>query len=217
MATGQLIFQPPKFDWHVENQQLAFEEWKGQVILALKASNRERWYVTIIGFLGKESFKWWNNLPILKQEENKKNPDEVFKAIADILKVSTPYWNHTDEMLSNIKQGEHESTDQLDQCIKDLVERCQYQTEPEKMVHRTELLFHAKKHFEVKKWVRSKKKREDIMYQALLQHAKEHEMTVKDFNWHKSNGAVATAAIIDEIKTFKFKKGNGYRAKGGPG
>ena len=50
------------------------------------------------------------------------------------------------------------------------------------MVHRTELLFHAMKHFEVKKWVRSKKKREDITYTALLQHAKEHEMTVKDFN-----------------------------------
>ena len=52
-------------------------------------------------------------------------------------------------MYSNIKQGEHESTDKLDQPIKDLVERCQYQTEAEKMVHRTELLFHATKHFEV--------------------------------------------------------------------
>ena len=74
MASGQLIFQPPKFDWHVEDQQLAFEEWKGQVTLALEASNinRERWYATIIGFLGKEGFKWWNNLPISKQGEIKK-------------------------------------------------------------------------------------------------------------------------------------------------
>ena len=44
------------------------------------------------------------------------------------------------------------------------------QTE-EKLVHRTELLFHATKHFEVKKWVRSKKQWEDITYQALLQYA----------------------------------------------
>ena len=81
MATGQLIFQSPKFDWHIEDQQLAFEEWKGQVILALEASNidRERWYATIISFLGKEGFKWWNNLPISKLEENKKNPDEVLR------------------------------------------------------------------------------------------------------------------------------------------
>ena len=77
-----------------------FEEWKGQVVLALEASNidRERWYATIVGFLGKEGFKWWNNLPISKQEENKKNPDEVFKAITDTLEVSTSYWNHIDEI-----------------------------------------------------------------------------------------------------------------------
>ena len=137
-----------------------------------------------MGFLGKEGFKWWNNLPISKQEENKKNPNEVFKAIADTLEVSTSYWNHIDEMYSDIKQGEHESTNQLDQCIKDLVERCQYQTEADKMVCRTELLFHATKHFEVKKWVRSKKKREDVTYQALLQHTKEHEMTVKAILQH---------------------------------
>ena len=41
---------------------------------------------------------------------------------------------------------------------------------------------------------------------------------VKDFK-HKSNGGIATATTIDEIKTFKFRKGNGHRAnfKGGPG
>ena len=74
------------------------------------------------------------------------------------------------------------------------------------------MLFHAMKHFEVKKWVRLKKKREDIMYQALLQHAKEHEMMVKDFNQHKSNGGIVTATIIDEINSFKYRKGNGHRA-----
>ena len=42
---------------------------------------------------------------------------------------------------------------------------------------------------------------------------------VKDFNQHKSNGGIATATIIDEISSFKYKKGNGYRAnfKGHPG
>ena len=42
MASGQLIFQPHKFDWYVEDQQLGFEGWKGQIILALKASNIEQ-------------------------------------------------------------------------------------------------------------------------------------------------------------------------------
>ena len=82
-------------------------------------------------------------------------------------------------MYGDIKQGDDESIDKLDQCIKNLVEKCQY-TEAEKLVRRTELLFHATKHFEVKKWVQSKKRWEDVMYAALFQYAKEHKMMVKD-------------------------------------
>ena len=137
---------------------------------------------TIVGFLGKEGFKWWNTLPISKDKENEKSPEPVFKAIVHTLQVSTSYCNHIDEMYSDIRQGEQETTDQLDQCIKELVERCQYNTKNEKLVCRTELLFHAVKHIQVKKWVRSKKKREDVTYTTLLQLTKEHEMTVKDFN-----------------------------------
>ena len=108
----------------------------------------------------------------MKDEEAQKDPEAVFKALADTLEVLTSYWNHINEMYIDIRQGEHESTDQLDQPIKNLVERCQYSSEAEKLVHRTELFFHVTKHFEVKKGVRSKKRREDVTYKALLQHAK---------------------------------------------
>ena len=50
--------------------------------------------------------------------------------------------------------------------------------------------------------------REDVTYEALLQHTKEHEMTVKDFNRHKSNGGTTIATTVNEIRTFKYKKGN---------
>ena len=81
------------------------------------------------------------------------------------------------------------------------------------------MLFHATKHFEVKKWVRLKKKREDVTYPALLQYAKEHEMMAKDFNHHKSNRGITQLTSIDAIKTFKRGKkssGNGssHRASG---
>ena len=68
------------------------------------------------------------------------------------------------------------------------------------------------------KWVTSKKKREDVTYAALLQHAKEHKLTVKDFNWHKSNGGAAIATSIDEIH-YSYRKGNsnGYKPKGNQG
>ena len=158
MAGGQLIFQPPKFDWHAEDQQQAFDEWKGQIALVLCASsiNRDIWFATIIGYIGKEGFKCWNTLLISTDEEAQKDTEKVFKAIADTLEFSTSYWNHIDEIYSDIKQGENESTNQLDQQIKNHVKRCQYSNK-EKVVCRTELLFHATKHFKVKKWVRLKK------------------------------------------------------------
>ena len=175
--------------------------------MALEASsiNRDIWFATIVGYLGKEGFRRWSILPISKDANAKKDPDLVFQAIADMLEVSTSYWNHIDEMYSDIKQGEDESIDKLDQHIKNLVEKCQY-TEAEKLVHRTELLFHATKHFEVKKWVRSQKWREDVTYTALLQYAKQHEMMVKDFNRHKSNGGMAQLMMIDAIESFKCGK-----------
>ena len=94
---------------------------------------------------------------ISTDEEAQKDPERVFKAIADTLEVSMSYWNHIGEIYSDIKQGDNESTDQLDQRIKNLVKRCQYLAD-EKVVRRTELLFHTTKHFKVKRWVRSKKR-----------------------------------------------------------
>ena len=207
---GQLVFQAPKFDWNAEDQQLAFAEWRGQIELALEASsiNRDIWFTTIIGYLGKEGFRQWSILPISKDANAKKDPDAVFQAITDMLEVLTSYWNHIDEMYSDIKQGDDELIDKLNQCIKNLVEKCQY-TEAEKLVCRTELLFHATKHFEVKKWVQSKKWQEDVTYTALLQYAKEHEMMVKDFNRYKSNGRTDQLTMINAIESFKRgKKGS---------
>ena len=58
-----------------------------------------------------------------------------------------------------------------------------------------------------------------MTYQALLQYTKEHEMVVKDFNHHKSNGGITQLTKIDAIKTFKRgKKGTktsgSHRASG---
>ena len=216
MASGQLIFQPPTFHWPSEDQQTAFKEWQSHVTLALEASNipPERWYASIVGFLGTEGFKQWQHLNISKKDDEKKHPENVFKAFADTLEVSMSYWNYIDEMYSDIRQGEQETTDQLDQHIKILVERCGYTSPEEKTQWQLELLFHATKHFEVKKWVRSQTAlNETVTFDKLLQHAKQHEATIKDFQQHKSNGGVAMATTINEIRTFKQRKSQGQRAK----
>ena len=214
--TGQLIFQPPTFHWPSKDQQTAFKEWQSHVTLALEASNipRERWYASIIGFLGTEGFKRWQHLDISKDVEKRKTPEEFFTAFANTLEVSTSQWNYIDEMYSDIRQGEQETTDQLDQRIKILVEKCGYPTNEEKERCRLELLFHVTKHFEVKKWVRSQTAlKENVTFDKLLQHAKQHEATVNcHFHQHKSNGGVATSTTINEIRTFT-RKGQGSQAR----
>ena len=157
-------------------------------------------------------------LRYIQDADLKKKPENVFQAITDTLEVSTSHWNHINEMYNDIRQGEQETTDQLDQCIKVLFENCSYTSEEEKKKCWLELLFHATKHFEVKKWVRSQTaQKETVTFDKLLQHAKQHEATIKDFNQHKSNGGVATATTKDEIRTFKYRKGQGHRAKGSQG
>ena len=122
-------------------------------------------------------------MDILKDDKKKKDPDEVFKAFTETLEVSMSHWNHINEMYNDIRQGEHEMTDQLDQHIKLLVEKCYYTDTEEKKTHQKELLFHTTKHFEVKKWVTSQTaKKETVTFDKLLQYAKEHEATVRDFN-----------------------------------
>ena len=79
MVANQLMFQPPKFDWHSEDQQTAFKEWKEHISLALEASNipQERWYASIIGFLGQEGFQHWQHLDISKDPDQKKIPENM--------------------------------------------------------------------------------------------------------------------------------------------
>ena len=212
---GQLIFQPPTFHWPSEDQQTAFEEWQSHVTLTLEASNipRDRWYVSIVRFLGNEGFKRWQHLDISKNVKGRKIPEDVFTAFANTLEVSTSQWNYIDEMYSDIQQGEQETTDQLNQRIKILVKKCGYSSNEEKERHQLELLFHVTKHFEVKKWVRSQTaQRENVTFDKLLQYAKQHEATIKDFQRHKSNGGVVTSTTINEIRTFT-RKGQGSRGR----
>ena len=104
------------------------------ITLMLEASNipQDRWYASIIGFLGTEGFKHWQHLEISKNDDLKKIPNNMFKAFANTLEVSMSHWNYINEMYSNIRQGEQETTDQLDQCIKILVKRCGYTSAEEK-------------------------------------------------------------------------------------
>ena len=101
---GQLIFQPPTIHWPSEDQQMAFEEWQSHITLSLEASNipRERWYASIIGFLGSKGFKRWQHLEISKDVRRRKTLEDVFTTFTNTLEVLTSQWNYTNEMYSDI-------------------------------------------------------------------------------------------------------------------
>ena len=83
---------------------MAFGEWQSHVTLMLEVSNipRERWYASIIGFLGTEGFKRWQHLNISKDVEKRKTPEDIFTAFANTLEVLTSQWNYINEMYSDI-------------------------------------------------------------------------------------------------------------------
>ena len=57
---------------------------------------------------------------------------QMIQDFTNTLEVSTSHWNYINEMYSDIRQGEQETTDQLNQCIKMLVKRCGYTSAEEK-------------------------------------------------------------------------------------
>ena len=71
-------------------------------------------------------------MDISTKVESRKTPKNVFNAFTDTLEVSTSHWNYINEMYSDIRQGEHETTGQLDQHTKALVEKCGFESDEEK-------------------------------------------------------------------------------------
>ena len=213
---GQLIFQPPTFHWPSEAQQTGLwgvAESCNPHIGSIQYPQREmvcqhHW------FPGHWRFQEMATSQYLQRHRKKENTGGRLHHLRKHLRsfnvpVELHWWN----VQWHKRQGEQETTDQLDQCIKILVEKCGYPSTEEKERCWLELLFHATKHFEVKKWVRSQTAlKETVTFNKLLQHAKQHEATIKDFHWHKSNGGVATSTTINEIRTFT-RKGQGSWAR----
>ena len=94
-------------------------------------------------------------------------------------------------MYSDIKQDEHEITDQLDQHIKQLVEKCQYQNQDEKKVCQTETTLPCSQTLQgLEMGKATERDCKYVTYEKLLEHAKQHECMVKDLIWHKASGGV---------------------------
>ena len=114
---------------------MAFEEWQSHVTLVHWkhpiSPERDGMPASLVSWAQKASSDW-QHLKISKDVEQRKTPENVFTTFANTLEVSTSQWNYINEMYSDIWQGEQETTDQLNQCIKILVKKCGYASTKEK-------------------------------------------------------------------------------------
>ena len=155
---GQLIFQPPTFHWPSEDQQTAYEEWRSPRHPCLRSVQcpprqmvcKHRW------FPGHRRLQEMDPPRHLQKHRGKEESRQRLPSLRKHSRsVNVPVELHRRDVPATYDRCEQETTDQLDQRIKILVEKCGYQSNEEKERRRLELLFHATKHFEVKKWVRS--------------------------------------------------------------
>ena len=105
---GQLIFQPPTFHWPSKDQQTAFKEWQSHITLTLEASYIpwERWYTSIIGFLGSKRLQVMASSWDLQRHRRKKNTGKHLHHLRKYLRsLDMSQWNYIDEMYSDISAG----------------------------------------------------------------------------------------------------------------
>ena len=148
----------PSMVWHAEDKLAAWEYFTDRMRLYFSVAHttQETKVDNILFFGWKEASERWVTLKEQLTDEQQKDPDEVFKAFANSFEKSSSHWQARDKYLSDIKQGKHQTTAELDIYIKDLVRRCQLSPEQVETC-KIDLLYHATAHFEVRKFVHNAK------------------------------------------------------------
>ena len=166
---------------------------------------------TILFFGSTEATDRWTTLKEQLSEEDCKSSDKIFSTFTKSFEKSSLHWQAREEYLSDIKQGYHQTTAELDIYIKDLVRR--YQFKPEEVEsHKVDLLYHATTHFEVRKFVHNAKPNK-LTYDRMVEVAKTHQRTCYEYQQHRQahsdpasnyhNPLIQTNALS---KSFQKKK-----------
>ena len=175
----------PRMDWHTEDKSAAWEHFTTRMRLYYTVAHtpKEAQVNTILFFAGTEATDRWKTLKEQMSAEDQALSDKVFEAFANIFEKSSSYLQAREEYLGDIKQSKQQMMAELDIYIKDLIRRCQFnRTEVE--ARKTDLLYHATVHFEVKKFVHNAKP-EELTYNKMIEVAKAHERTCYKYQQHK--------------------------------
>ena len=116
----------PEMDWRAADKVAAWKVFKRcmKVIFVADQVPKERQYTLILVAGGDEAFNHWNTLE--DTVEDPKDPDQVWDAFEKSFQQSTSFWHFRDAYLGDFRQDPSESTADLDLCIKETVQGCQW-------------------------------------------------------------------------------------------
>ena len=179
-----------RMDLNAEEKQAAWAFYRERLeqYFMIAGTPREVRVTHILFYGGKEASEQWTALKD-QVEGNKDEADTVFKAFANSFEKSSSHWQARDEYLSDIKQDKNQTTAELDIYIKDLIRRCQFPPEDQES-RKIDLLYHATAHFEVRKFVHNAKQ-DELKYDHMIEVAKAHERTCKEYQIHKQAHSMA--------------------------
>ena len=169
-------------DWGAEDRVAEFEMFKErmQMYLAVAKVDEKLQYNHIVLFMGEEGTRRWKALGL--SQADRESPKKVWDAFEASLEKTQTFWNHVDEYLGDVRQGPSETAAELDVRIQTMVRKCKFPPDQEDQ-RKLELLFHATRHFEVKKFAKERT-RDTITYKDLLEQAKLHERIISEYRHH---------------------------------
>ena len=185
MAHGIPTSHIPQMDWGAADRVAEFESFKArmQMYLAVTKVQDELQWNHIVLMMGEEGLHRWKALSV--SEESRKTPKNVWDAFEGSLEKTKTAWNALDEYLGDVRQGPNETTAELDVRIQTIVRKCKF-PDSDQDKRKMELLFHATRHFEVKKYAKERNMTA-VKYKDLLEEAKLHERLIDEYQTHKTN------------------------------
>ena len=175
----------PTMNWSAEDVPATWQRFKTRMQQFLRYTHcpRGEELCAILLYAGDEASNRWETLKFKCDDED--DVDKVWAVFDGSFEKSGTFWQYREEYLSDFRQGPNETAAELDLNIRTLVTRCQF-LEDERDRRRVDLLFHATKHYEVKKAIQDAKG-DDLTFEKLIETAKKIERSKVDSANYKSN------------------------------
>ena len=163
----------PTMNWNAEDVPATWQRFKTRMQHFLRYTHcpKGEELCAILLYTGDEASNHWETLKF--KCEDMIDVDKVWAVFDGSFEKSGTFWQYREEYLSDFRQGPNKTAAELDLSIRTLVTKCQF-LEAERDRRRVDLLFHATKHYEVKKAIQDAKG-DDLTFDKLIETAKKIE------------------------------------------